>query len=219
MVAVFRGFCQHFQKRLPLLARNSLHLLPQVAVYHPSTIKFNMETSQQLYREIKNFVYRRVKNLADSEDIVQDVFIKAQARSAQLKEQEKFIAWMYSITRNSITDYFRARQRSFDAAALTAQQDDYNEFNDCVVSCIHQAMATLPSPYREAIEMADKEQVPQKELAQKLGISYSGVKSRVQRARHMLKEKLDATYRIQTDGFGNVLTCEDRLPCGCEIKG
>jgi RNA polymerase sigma-70 factor, ECF subfamily len=58
--------------------------------------------------------------------------------------------------------------------------------------------------------------VPQKELAVRLGISYSGVKSRVQRARQMLKEKMEALYHIKTDGYGNVLVCEDRVPCGCE---
>jgi RNA polymerase sigma-70 factor (ECF subfamily) len=174
-----------------------------------------MEIYPQLYREIKSFVYRRVKNLQDSEDIVQDVFIKAQLKSAQLKESEKFTAWMYSMTRNSIIDHFRSRQRTFDAATLEASQSDYNEFNDCVVDCIGQLIHTLPSPYREALELADKQQVPQKELAERLGISYSGAKSRVQRARLMLKEKMEKLYKIETDGFGNVLVCEDRLPCGC----
>jgi RNA polymerase sigma-70 factor (ECF subfamily) len=175
-----------------------------------------MDIYPQLYREIKSFVYRRVKNLQDSEDIVQDVFIKAQLKSSQLKESEKFTAWMYSMTRNSIIDHFRSRQRTFDAATLEASQSDYNEFNDCVVDCIGQLIQTLPAPYREALELADKQHVPQKELAERLGISYSGAKSRVQRARQMLKEKMETQYKIETDGYGNVLVCEDRVPCGCD---
>lgn len=175
-----------------------------------------MQMNQQFYQQLKQFVYRKVKNLADAEDIVQDVFIKAQLKSAQLKESEKFTAWMYSMTRNSIIDHFRSRQRTFDAATLEASQSDYNEFNDCVTDCIGQLMHTLPAPYREALELADKQHVPQKELAERLGISYSGAKSRVQRARQMLKEKMEAQYKIETDGYGNVLVCEDRAPCGCE---
>jgi DNA-directed RNA polymerase specialized sigma subunit, sigma24 homolog len=57
--------------------------------------------------------------------------------------------------------------------------------------------------------------VSQLELAQQLGISYSGLKSRVQRGRQMLKEKMTDLYHIQTDGYGNVIVCEDRVPCGC----
>jgi RNA polymerase sigma-70 factor, ECF subfamily len=174
-----------------------------------------MEAYPQLYRELKSFVYRRVKNLQDSEDIVQDVFVKAQTKREQLKESEKFAAWMYSMTRNSIIDYFRLKQRTFDVSAIDATPAEYNQFNDCVVDCMSQLMITLPSPYREALELADKKHVPQKELATRLGISYSGAKSRVQRARTMLKEKMEALYKIETDGYGNVLVCEDRVPCGC----
>jgi RNA polymerase sigma-70 factor, ECF subfamily len=175
-----------------------------------------MEAYPQLYRELKNFVYRRVKNVQDSEDIVHDVFVKAQTKREQLKESEKYAAWMYSMTRNSIIDYFRLKQRTFDASAIDATPAEYNQFNDCVVDCMGQLIITLPSPYREALELADKEHVPQKELATRLGISYSGAKSRVQRARTMLKEKMQALYKIETDGYGNVLVCEDRVPCGCE---
>jgi RNA polymerase sigma-70 factor (ECF subfamily) len=174
-----------------------------------------MEAYPQLYRELKSFVYRRVKNLQDSEDIVHDVFVKAQTKRDQLKESEKYAAWMYTMTRNSIIDYFRLKQRTFDASAVDATPTEYNRFNDCVVDCMSDIMSTLPSPYREALELADKEHVPQKELATRLGISYSGVKSRVQRARQMLKEKMEAQYKIETDGYGNVLVCEDRVPCGC----
>ena len=174
-----------------------------------------METYPQLYRELKSFVYRRVKNMQDSEDIVHDVFIKAQTKQGQLKESEKPTAWMYTMMRNSIIDYFRLRQRTIDTSALDASEAEHNQLNDCVMDCMGQIMGTLPSPYREAIELADKEHVPQKELATRLGISYSGAKSRVQRARQMLKEKMEVLYKIETDGYGNVLVCEDRVPCGC----
>lgn len=168
----------------------------------------------QLYHQMKSFILRRVKNQQDAEDILQEVFIKVQLKSNQLKEAEKFTAWMYTMTRNSIMDYHRAKKKTIEPEALT-QTDEYNEFNDCVASCLNQLMATLPSPYREALELTEKENLPQKELAIQLGISYSGAKSRVQRARQMLKEKMDALYNIKTDGYGNVLVCEDIVPCGC----
>lgn len=168
----------------------------------------------QLYRQMKGFVLRRVKHLQDAEDIVQEVFIKAQLKSNQLKEVEKFSAWMYTMMRNSIIDYHRAKKKAIDATLLESQEE-YNEFNDCVNHCLEELMHTLPEPYKQALILTDKEHVPQKELAKRLGISYSGVKSRVQRGRQMLKEKMEALYNIKTDGYGNVLVCEDRGPCGC----
>jgi RNA polymerase sigma-70 factor (ECF subfamily) len=166
------------------------------------------------YQKLLAFVSSRVRNTQDAEDIVQNVFVKAQLKSHQLKEAEKFSAWMFTMTRNSIMDFYREKKKINEAVILN-DVEEYNEFNDCVAACLNQLMATLPSPYREALEFTEKDHVPQKELAVRLGISYSGAKSRVQRARQMLKEKLEALYEIKTDGYGNVLACEDRVPCGC----
>ncbi|NJM26451.1 MAG: hypothetical protein HC859_14200 [Bacteroidia bacterium] len=52
-------------------------------------------------------------------------------------------------------------------------------------------------------------------LASHLGISVSGAKSRVQRARAILKKKLHEDLLLETDRYGNVLTCECRTPSGC----
>jgi RNA polymerase sigma-70 factor (ECF subfamily) len=172
--------------------------------------KLNVE----LYQELKRFVFGKVKNMQDAEDIVQDVFIKAQLKSTQLDDAAKFTGWMYSITRNSIIDYYRKKKKCLEDQ-LPEGDEEYNVFNDCVTHCLQQLMHRLPSPYREALELTEVQHVTQKELAERLGISYSGAKSRVQRARQILKDKMNELYKIQTDGYGNVLVCEDRVPCNC----
>ena len=77
-------------------------------------------------------------------------------------------------------------------------------------------MYTLPAPYRDALIKAEIENIPQTELASALGLSHSGAKSRVQRARKMLREKLTNLYKIETDCYGNIILCEDKKPCSCE---
>lgn len=169
-----------------------------------------------LYSELKKFIYRQVGNKQDAEDIVQDVFIKAQLKGNQLKESEKFIAWMYRITRNSIIDYYRAKKKRIAVQVSENAEEEYNVFNDCVIICLKQLQKTLPLPYRESLELTEGENLSQKELAMRLGISYSGAKSRVQRARQMLKDKMTELYKIETDRYGNVVVCEDRVSCGCD---
>jgi RNA polymerase sigma-70 factor (ECF subfamily) len=56
----------------------------------------------ELQSGLKTFVYRKVKDHATTDDIVQDVFIKAQSRLNQLKDSEKLSAWIYQIARNTI---------------------------------------------------------------------------------------------------------------------
>lgn len=174
-----------------------------------SAVGINLNFFQQ---ELKGFVYRRVRDRALTEDIVHDVFIKVQTRIGQLHEQQKLTSWIYQITQNTIVDHFRKASRNVHADDLDWENDVPN-FNECVTRCLQDMMRTLPDKYREAIQLADVEGLPQLELAKRLGISYSGAKSRVQRARQMLKEKMDETLIVKTDSYGNVIVCEDRGSC------
>jgi len=165
-------------------------------------------------RELKRFVYRRVKDKALTQDIVQDVLLKAYTRLDQLNDSEKITGWIYQITRNAITDHFRKQSKSIYLNDLD-WEDNKSELTDCVSSCLNEMLLTLPEKYRQAIELTELQDLSQTLLAEKLNISYSGAKSRVQRAKQMLKEKMEAAYRIEMDGYGNVIVCEDRIPCQC----
>ena len=87
--------------------------------------------------------------------------------------------------------------------------------NECVTDCITETISKLPEKYRQAIELTDLMKIPQLELSQKLNLSYSGTKSRVQRARQMVKQRMVELYNIKFDAYGNVVVCENRTPCGC----
>ncbi|GCE50080.1 hypothetical protein KTH_49490 [Thermosporothrix hazakensis] len=66
----------------------------------------------------------------------------------------------------------------------------------------------LPPLYREALELTDLRGMSQKEPGEKLGISFSTARSRVQRARQMLKDLMRGCCRIVTDQYGNILEYE-----------
>jgi RNA polymerase sigma-70 factor, ECF subfamily len=168
----------------------------------------------RLYRDLLVFVYRKVKNKSTAEDIVQDVFVKVHNKSHQLKEGEKILGWIYQIARNAVADHFRKNAKVLEPVNLDWGAD-YHEFNDCVAYCLQQLMQTLPSKYRVALELTELENLSKVELSRQLNISHSGARSRVQRARKMLREKLNALYHIKTDVYGNVIVCENRSPCCC----
>ena len=163
---------------------------------------------------LKNFVFKHTNDKATTEDIVQDVFLKVHEKVGQLKESVKLVGWIFQITRNAITDHFRRQAKSINSYDLDWDSEKLS-LNDCVHSCLHDMLATLPEKYRQALELTELQNVSQLALAERLGISYSGAKSRVQRARQMLKEKMDEAYRIKVDSYGNVLVCENKTPCSC----
>jgi RNA polymerase sigma-70 factor (ECF subfamily) len=168
-----------------------------------------------LQKGLYNFTYKKVKDSDAAKDIVQDVFIKAQAKIDQLREPEKLTGWIYQIARHTITDYFRSNNKQLNAHELD-WENDAHDFNDCVADCLKKLIVTLPEKYRQAIELAELGNISQTEFSERLGISYSGVKSRVQRARKMLREKMEELFIIETDAYGNVMVCENKAPCGCE---
>jgi RNA polymerase sigma-70 factor (ECF subfamily) len=171
----------------------------------------------ELQPQLRGFVFRRVRDKAVSDDIVQDIYLKAQSRLGQLHDGTKLGAWLFQIARNTISDYFRKNSRRPDLTALDWESDQ-KPLVDCVADCLQDALASLPAPYREALQLAEMQNIPQTELAAKLALSYSGAKSRVQRAREMLRNKMDERYKIEMDRYGNVLVCQSRVPCTCSEK-
>jgi RNA polymerase sigma-70 factor (ECF subfamily) len=172
-------------------------------------------TWDSLYNELLCFVYNKVKSKATAEDIVQDVFVKVHMKSAQLKEAEKISGWIYQITRNAVVDHFRKLSRTIEPIDVN-WESEYQGLNDCVAHCLKVLIKTLPDKYRIPLELTELEDLSQYEVANRLNITYSGARSRVQRARKLLKEKLDELYLVKTDSYGNVIVCEDRIPCCCK---
>jgi RNA polymerase sigma-70 factor, ECF subfamily len=170
-------------------------------------------TWNHLYDDLVAFVEQKVKDKPTAKDIVQDVFIKVLTKSNQLKAADKIIGWIYQITRNAVADHFRKRSRNFDSINID-WESNYHEFNECVGRCLKSLMDKLPDEYRIPLALTELENQSQHQVAQALNISYSGARSRVQRARKMLKQKLDELYFIETDSYGNIIACEDRDP-GC----
>ena len=169
---------------------------------------------KSLHSELVTFVHTKVKDRSTAEDIVQDVFIKVHSKSHQLKEADKITGWIFQITRNAVADHFRRATKNIDVANLEWDTTRHG-FNDCVANCLKVLMQTMPDKYRIPLELSELEDLSQYELAQRLNISYSGARSRVQRARKMLRQKLDDLYVIKTDAYGNVIVCQNKSPCNC----
>lgn len=171
----------------------------------------------QTENTLKLFVFRYTKDMALAEDLVQDVFLKVHSKLGQLKNSDKLAGWIFQIARNTITDYFRYKSKAINSVDIDWENEE-QPLNDCVSGCLQTMLTTLPEKYRHALELAELKNVSQLDLTKQLKISYSGAKSRVQRARLMLKEKMDKAYVIQFDPYGNVLVCKDKVSCSCPEK-
>jgi DNA-directed RNA polymerase specialized sigma24 family protein len=82
---------------------------------------------------------------------------------------------------------------------------------------VRDVIEALPGTYREAVRLSELDGLSGREVAERLGLSVSGAKSRVQRGRALVKQALDACCRFDFDRRGNLLGWERRAqapPCG-----
>ncbi len=166
--------------------------------------------------ELRPFIFRRVKDKDLANDILQDVFIKVHQKLDHLKEEDKLGSWVYSITRNTISDHFRNRKTISLENEKEVMDDEPllngHSFEECLIPFIN----ALPNKYKEALMHTEIYGISQKEYADVAGITYSGAKSRVQRARLELKKLFVACCNPKTDVYGNVVE-KDEVE-GCPIN-
>ncbi len=135
-----------------------------------------------------------------------------------LKDETRLPVWIYQITRNVIADHFR-RQEKENRQLQNLPEESETTLNEAMTEAVQdmiKMMNSLPPEYCEALCLTELEGLSQKEYAEKLGISYSGAKSRVQRARKMLRDMLMQCCHYQFDKYGTVLAISPAGCCCCE---
>ncbi|OAS21379.1 RNA polymerase sigma factor SigZ [Paenibacillus oryzisoli] len=174
-------------------------------------------------KDLKKYIQTRVNNKYDVEDILQDVFKKVHNSIHTLTDEGKIQSWVYQITRNTIIDYYRvsAKKKNIEThldykEEFSEEEVQENNLNKVVSGWLNCIVQELDEKYREAILLTELGNFTQKELAERLGISISGAKSRVQRGREKIKELLLACCHIERDRLGNVIDFESKSSnCNC----
>jgi RNA polymerase sigma-70 factor (ECF subfamily) len=191
--------------RLPVIS------MPSLAGADPG------ETWRSYREELVGFVRRRVGDAALADDVVHDVLLKALAQLETLEDPARLRAWLYRITRNAIADHYRAQRPAEplpDDFEAEAPVEEVELAERELARCLTPLLGALSPPYREALTLAEVDGLSQREIARRAGLSLSGAKSRVQRARRMVRDALLACCRVELDRRGGVV--DYHAPSGCD---
>jgi RNA polymerase sigma-70 factor (ECF subfamily) len=177
----------------------------------------------ELEARLRPFVARRVASPADVDDVLQNVLLRIQRGIGALRDDERFGPWVYRVARSAIVDHQRAQARRpvvpLEVEPLAAEDDAADRLEHDLAECVALFVARLPSPYREAVTLTELEGLPQKDAAEMLGISGSGMKSRVQRGRQKIREMFEQCCEVAVDCRGRVIDCTprslDEVPDDC----
>lgn len=160
-----------------------------------------------LHQSLRSFLRRRVSDATIADDLVQDIFVKALVNRDSGRSIANVTAWLYTAARTTLIDYYRAQgdTHSNHSDIDTLLDVDLNHListdDDIVIhaklaECLRPFIDQLAPKYRDALIASDLEGLSLKHIAENEGVSLSAIKSRVSRARIMLKEKLLACCHV-----------------------
>lgn len=174
--------------------------------------------------ELRRFIVRRVSRPQDAEDILQLVALRWLQNSDQHRDRGTLLGWLYAVTRNAITDYYRSAVHRREVltsvlpepptADLSGEGEAQQALTD-LAACVRPLLRLLPADQAAAVELVDLEGVSQVEAAGVVGLSVSGMKSRVQRGRRALRGALTTCCHLQLDVRGEVQELESRPGADC----
>ncbi|MFQ5708604.1 MAG: RNA polymerase sigma factor [bacterium] len=179
-------------------------------------IKKAIEGDETAYKElldnyrgaIFNLLYKMVRNREETEDLVQEAFMKAFKALPSFNEEYAFSTWLYKIAINNCIDHIRKKRLktySIDKPVSAKDGELGREFPDTSMSpdkdllseeksnIIEAAIGELPKNYKTVIVLRHAEEKSYEEIAEILNIPLGTVKARIFRAREMLKKKLKGT--------------------------
>ncbi|CAH6895330.1 RNA polymerase sigma factor SigZ [Vibrio chagasii] len=170
---------------------------------------------------LKVFLHSKVSNSADVDDLLQEILIKTFQNLHKVQDASSVKSWLFQLANNTIIDFYRkhARQQrdsKIDADDLWFADLDHNEeFKQNLSLCIEPFIQALPEQSAALLLAVDIKGQSQKALAEEQNVSYSTIKSRVQKSRGDLKNLFEQCCNLSLDKQGNVIDCELKPESGC----
>lgn len=188
----------------------------------------------RLRADVSRLVARRLPTRADVEDVAQEVLLRVWKNGGSVRDDERFGAWLARVAYTAAADHMRDRRRfqvarypaaeePDDAEGVALPEDDAGpEARTLIAAVLRPFIAACPPLYREALVLSELEELPHAAIAVRLGLSVSAVKSRVQRGREHLRQRLERCCEIALDARGGPMSCEMRpdgvIPPGCRCR-
>ena len=162
---------------------------------------------------LKAFLLSRVANMADVDDLLQDILLKIHSKLHQLKQSDRIKPWLFQIAQHSIIDYYRSHGRQTKLAIeFSGLEESKPSIQQALAHCIEPFLQGMKNEDAELLRMIDLEGVSQKDYAAAHDMAYSTLKSRVQKARQALRARFESCCHYQIDHQGNLMGFEEKQP-------
>ena len=179
----------------------------------------NPEPAAELWREfskpLRAFLRARARGDADADDLLQEVFYRIHSRLSGLRHPERLQGWVYTIARNAVIDHYRNRRNDVPFPLDEAVEGPTEQAAVDLTPTLRRFIGRLPRAHREPLVRHEFEGAPLEQVAKEMHLTLTATKSRVQRARAMLRKMLDQCCRFEFDRRGRVIEATPRKHCEC----
>ena len=174
------------------------------------------EFEELLARErgpVERFVRFRLPSRADADDVLQEVYLTAFQRFGQLRDRDSFRPWLLSIARNKCSDYFREKAKSLELPidAISESVLSYSRTGPRVNTAVRETLELLGGKDKQILYLYFWKELPQAEIARRLGLPLGTVKSRLHTAKRNFKDRYPCPNK-STQGGKNMKKLPDILP-------
>ncbi|WP_296510333.1 sigma-70 family RNA polymerase sigma factor [Rhodoferax sp.] len=169
-----------------------------------------LDTAWKLYAaELRSWLRRRLSQAQDADDLMQDVFMKALRQGNQFCSVQNARAWLFEVTRNTLADRLKLQREMVELPEDLVAAGGESDAVDELTACLPRVLSELSDLDREAITFCDLQGMSQADYATHAGLNLSAAKSRLQRARQRLKDRMTTACKVRIDTTGHV---EDFVP-------
>jgi len=158
--------------------------------------KCNTEELYLLHRErLLSLIQSKVEDAQKAEDLLHDSFVKMQTCCDNDCECEKPKSYLFRMALNTVFDFFKKRKNEANSTGtldyIQNKESDLDASDSCdLVQCINQFLKETSLENQIAFKRVDLQNIPQVTAAAELNIPLPTLKSRVQRTRKFLNEKI-----------------------------
>lgn len=156
------------------------------------------------------YILSRFKNKELADEATQEVLLKLHKSCCSDRKIENLNSWLYQIAHNASLDIIKKESKNKEASPLPIFEENEDSALQEMALFIKPLLALLPEKYALPLQLSDIDGIPQKDIAEQLGLGLSATKSRIQRAREALKHEIKACYVLEMDKKG--------IPINARIK-
>jgi RNA polymerase sigma-70 factor (ECF subfamily) len=161
---------------------------------------------------LKYYILKKLKNEDLADELSHEVLMKIYNSCCSGNEIKNIKSWMYQIAHNTVIDYLKSENKFTSEVTEKFELDKNNTYEEAE-KFVEPLIKLLPDKYALPLLLSDIEGITQIEVSQKMNLSLTATKSRIQRARKLLKEKIIECSNLEINAKGKPIYIEIKADC------